>query len=385
MTVVRLYHYVFSSLGGYKTLYASNNMPSGLLPVLEAFARAIYLQAQRRELLAWLRSSDGIWCAVKAFPNGADHAGRSRSCVHVIVPDPLDASRCAGFSALAIPSKFFLSAESSLQVVANELVAHFEPAAPNRPSFGEDVSKDCVSAILSVMLFPHVEARILDSSGTALRVMKALAWALPRGARESLSVSAWAELPTVEGFLPARIVLLGQETEASLSEPGFVLRLPLREGENPVPFNSYAEYVASNIDDDRSFMRVRKLAALVERYPPKPPFEQPRYRRLMEAFSRVEMGLDGSGDLHPRRNPLLSLSAVKDFALAGMAEAALDILQAVVSSIESESGGGIFRQALERLAENAGIDDERFAEGCGFLAERLREFLKLRGEDETVG
>lgn len=383
---MRLSHYVFSSLGGYRALYVSQTMPPGIVPALESFARGVYLAAQRREILAWLRSDDGLWCAAKAFPNGADHVGRSRSCVHAIVCDPDEVAGHAFFSILSLPSKLFLSAESSLQSVANELVARFDPPVPVRPSFGEGVTKDCVSALLSLMLSPEAGATVIDASGEALRIVRSLAWVLPPTVREQLTVSAWAELPPHERFAPARLVVLdGPPSDGGRTERKFVLKFPLREGENPVPFNSYAEYVASNLGSEASFQRVRKLAALVERYPPSTPFTQPKCRRLMEAFARVEVGLDGAGDIHPRRYPLTSLAAVRDFALAGMGSAALDILQTVVSSIKPYSESGTLQEALSRLGESSGFDEERFAEGCGFLADRLREFLQTQAGDEAVG
>ena len=70
---LQLQHHVFSSVGGYKTLFASRGMPKALRDDLDHFARRVYKRVTGAPIHGVLRFEDGSVCWSKVFRNGADH------------------------------------------------------------------------------------------------------------------------------------------------------------------------------------------------------------------------------------------------------------------------------------------------------------------------
>ncbi len=384
---LRLDHYVFSSLGGYRTVYASDGMPRRLVSALEALAKSIYRDAQARELSAWLRPDDATICVVKAFQNGTDHAGRRRSCVHAVVFSAGDAAGSWFFTPFLLPDSVFLSTESPLQSLANELPTEvsLKASAPPRPSSG--CGRDCRQALLSLMLSPAARVAVTDRTGEALSCVRSLSWALPPTVRSHLTLSAGFVLPEVEGLGGARMAILPPQAKPAEDLAGHVVidfpggdAGPRTDSNRGVPFNVYAKFVAANLGSEEGHRRVKKLVELLERHPPSLDLTQERYRRLLEGFAKVEATVE-RGVIDVRRDPVRGLSAVRDFALAGMHSTALDILDSVVSflleryDVDAES----MRAALSRLRSGE-AGDERRGEALSFLAERLVELLETSAQ-----
>ena len=403
---LRLSHYVYSSLGGYRTLYSSSDMPRNQVSDLEALARNIYRPAQSHDIFAWLRPDDGHVCVMKAFQNGTDHAGRRRSCVHAVVFAASDAAGSWFFSPLSVPDSVFLSPESSLQSLPNQLVPECELPPPASFDPPKGLSRERLTALLSVMASPGTTAVVLDRTGSALRTVRALSWVLPPSVRETLTVSAPLVLPAVEGIPRPRIAILpcrdphdalparkraGQLTAPELPAPGWpddaarpdvVLNFPDGAEDPGVPYDVYAEFVASNLADERGRARVRKLVELIERQPPRPELTQGRYWHLLEGFGKVEPCLE-RGVVDVRRAPKRSLSAVGDFARAGMAGAALDILESIVSfAVEGyDVEAAPLRAMVAKLRSGGTGAAPATPEAFEYVAERLAELVGLIGMD----
>ena len=78
---IDLHHHVFSSDGGYKTLFASSGLPKVLVDELESFSRRAYTRLKGPPIRPTLRLRDGSLCESRIFSAGADHTGRPRTCV----------------------------------------------------------------------------------------------------------------------------------------------------------------------------------------------------------------------------------------------------------------------------------------------------------------
>jgi len=379
---LRLSHYVYSSLGGYRTLYSSSDIPKKQVSALEALARNIYRPAQSHDVFAWLRLHEGRVCVVKAFQNGTDHAGRRRSCVHAVVFAASDAAGSWFFSPLSVPDTVFLSPESSLQSLPNQLVPECELPPPVSFDPPKGLSRERLTALLSVMASPGTTAVVLDRTGGALRTVRALSWVLPPSVRGHLTVSASLVFPAVKGVPRPRIAILpGRDARVpdDVPKPDVVLNFPDGAEDPGVPYDVYAEYVASNLADERGRARVRKLVELIERQPPGPELTQGRYWHLLEGFGKVEPCIE-RGVVDVRRAPKRSLAAVGSFARAGMPGAALDILESIVSyAVEGHNvEAAPLRAMVGKLrGGGAGAAPEAFE----YVAERLAELAGLIGMD----
>ncbi len=392
---LRLSHYIYSSLGGYRTLYSSSDISKKQVSALEALARNIYRPAQSRDVFAWLRPDEGRVCVVKAFQNGTDHAGRRRSCVHAVVFAASDAAGSWFFSPLSVPDTVFLSPESSLQSLPNQLVPECELPPPAVFDPPKGLSRERLTALLSVMASPGTTAVVLDRTGSALRTVRALSWVLPPSVRGTLTVSASLVLPAVKGIPRPRIAILpGRDARVpdDVPKPDVVLNFPDGAEDPGVPYDVYAEFVASNLApegqvpgrsdrtwDERGRARVRELVELIERQPPGPELTQGRYWHLLEGFGKVEPCLE-RGVVDVRRAPKRSLSAVGSFARAGMPGAALDILESIVSyAVEGHNvEAPPLRAMVAKLRSGgAGAAPEAFE----YVAERLAELAGLIGMD----
>jgi hypothetical protein len=82
-------HHIYSSTGGYRTVYASADDPSlaSVLPALEQFADSLCSRGASRTLDHRLPIGDGHYAISRSFVHGADHVGRPRTTVHTVVFD----------------------------------------------------------------------------------------------------------------------------------------------------------------------------------------------------------------------------------------------------------------------------------------------------------
>ena len=265
--------------------------------------------------------------------------------------------------------------------------------------------------------------------------MRSLAWVLPPGVRKNITVSAGVSMPDVAGLGPIRFAILPASARKEgggktlLEAADAVIEFPSGEALKAPSPNPYAEFVASNIHSEVGFERVRKLAALMERYPPSldsvpedediqwsmPPADGQvggieitsgewtgeRFEQLLDAFDKIEQDVEEFGTVNVRRDPASSLSAAGDLAAAGMHRLSFDILMAVSSVAISQHGfdGRSFQKTVGRLrsaqakgaapglqsgaggagrklpGEDAPVDRDKLVEAVSYLAETLQKLL----------
>jgi hypothetical protein len=388
---LKLSHHVYSSLGGYRPVFVSPDMPKEFVGPLEALAKGVYLTAQRTDLYMWLqpRESNDIIVS-KGFRNGTDRAGRSRSCVHSIVLSANDAAGSWFFSPLSLPEGLFANADSQLQALGNQLAPQCETPSPSNPRPSENLPRSVLASMLALMIHPTAKGLILDSRGDAVATLRALTWLVPPPARRNITLAAWAVAPDVDPFGPARITVLAPKSESlkTMPKPDVVIEYPSgkvneesEDDEDEITFNVYAEFVASNLSSERGFERMRKLAGLLERHPPGSELTQERYRHILEGFARIEPLVEEWGAVKIRNDVKASLGAVTEFALAGMPSLSLDILDTVVSLAvdQYDMNAESIKRTLTKLRTKMDPGDHRFVDACGFLADQLRDVADALG------
>jgi len=374
---LRLSHYVYSSLGGYRTLYVSPTMPRDLVRPLEGLAKQIYRTAARRQVLGWLRPSDEVAILVKAFQNGTDHAGRPRTCVHAAAIALADAAGFPFFSLLALPEDVFLPPDAQLQSLESQLRPTINLSDPSGFWPSGSLPRESVAALMSLMLVPGLNALVVDHGGETLATLRALAWMCPSRVRRTLTVMVGAPLVPVDGIGGARIVVMPADAKAdSPAQHDVMLNFPDETGRAATMANSYAVYIASNLGGEKGRAVNKSLVGLLERYPPQYELTQVHYTHLVMGFGKVERNVTPDGGFDFKSEPFACLSAVRDFALAGIPELAHYILEAVASKASSQYGldDSSVRPALGKIRMIK--DGERQAEAYSFLADRIDGLIR---------
>ena len=84
MLPFELFDHVYSSVGGYRTLYAHEVLDEDTLAQLERWAQ-LWTELGDKKTQLFSRPFNDYWLFGKVFPAGVDHAGRPRACVHSIL------------------------------------------------------------------------------------------------------------------------------------------------------------------------------------------------------------------------------------------------------------------------------------------------------------
>ncbi|RLI68110.1 hypothetical protein DRO91_09440, partial [Candidatus Heimdallarchaeota archaeon] len=108
MPSIEIYDHVFSSLGGYKTLYAHNGLSDDICNQLKQWAQ-LWIEISSKKTQWFSRPFHDYWMFDKVFPAGVDHAGRPRICVHSVLVhfDDIQAT-WRSFNPIEIQKNWFL-------------------------------------------------------------------------------------------------------------------------------------------------------------------------------------------------------------------------------------------------------------------------------------
>ncbi len=108
MPSIEIYDHVFSSMGGYKTLYAHDGLSDEICNQLKQWAQ-LWIEISNKKTQWFSRPFHDYWLFGKVFPAGVDHAGRPRICVHSVLVhfDDIQAT-WRSFNPIEIPQKWFL-------------------------------------------------------------------------------------------------------------------------------------------------------------------------------------------------------------------------------------------------------------------------------------
>ncbi|HTL51793.1 MAG TPA: hypothetical protein VL860_04365 [Planctomycetota bacterium] len=233
MPSVPLVHHVYSSVGGYKTLYETQDPAAARVQkALVAVANTAYKGGMGATFRGYLRftlpvpanaapprTQFGPWQLppttalgagrwyIKSFPMGTDHVGRPRACVHSIVmlpertnppawwqPNPLSQFENALFSTYDFPAdQIFLTGRDSLQGLrerTRDQIPWQTPDLLHRPAglewlTGGNLPPALVGSMLKLLLFPGSRLFLLASEEHALFLARQLECILPGSYRRS--------------------------------------------------------------------------------------------------------------------------------------------------------------------------------------------------------
>ncbi len=336
-----LHHHVYSSMGGYKTLYASPALPASLVSDLEIFAKRSYTRLKSAPILCFLRLTDGTLCQTRIFSAGADHVGRSRTCVHNVLIRGDELRRIAYFNPLLLPDHYFLRGDSALKSFTTILPHHLDVdpahfarldvlvATPRQPQ--------AVQLMLRAMLSVGRNLILRDPHNIAFGLMRDLFPLLPPGARRAYSIVRGAHLPQVLAgcggvnatFIPAYLKL-----ETLTQQPGNIIidwsdaNAQPRVVNLPAP-NAYVRLLEDLLLLAPQPEKIRRLLALLEAFDSGGVPSENAYSDLVQGYGHIVEAVTDDGGLSQEQLEAIlpeGLNAALPFWRAGFLDLTLDLL-----------------------------------------------------------
>ena len=336
-----LHHHVYSSVGGYKTLYASPALPAPLVSDLEIFSKRSYTRLKGAPILCFLRLNDGTLCQTRIFSAGADHVGRSRTCVHNVLIRGDELRRIAYFNPLLLPDHYFLRGDSALKNFTTILPHHLDVdpahfarldvlmATPRQPQ--------AVQLMLRAMLSTGRSLILRDPHNIAFGLMRDLFPLLPPGARRAYSIVRGAHLPQVLAgcggvnatFIPAYLKL-----ETLAQQPGNIVIDWSDADAQPRVVNLPAPNAYGRLLEDLLLLapqpeKIRRLLALLEASDSGGVPSENAYSDLVQGYGHIVEAVTDDGGLSQEQLEAIlpeGLNAVLPFWRAGLLDLALDLL-----------------------------------------------------------
>ena len=336
-------HHVYSSLGGYKTLYATPGAPAESIANAEDIARRLYRIVGSRPQRAFYHVSAGIYGAVRGFPFGTDHAGRARTCVHTVLFTGDDLAKVPWFNPFTIPDDLFLPADlEDIQYVRFNLketwVIPDEPFDPalhgNR--FGPSIPEPVLRMLVSAMLDPRATI-VLNRRENAFELAQVLVTALPAGLRRRMTYLDRAILqPTSPPVF--RLNFFANDPDPSiLAGDEILIDFNRGESHNDAVRTAYADFVLSCLAPGGNPSNAWRLACLLERYEPDLAFESSlQVRTLLETYRKGTLLFRPDGTFDVSQGPADANEAVAALLPAGCRRLAYAMLRDVGALVEAK-------------------------------------------------
>jgi hypothetical protein len=414
MSELKLYHHIYTSISGYKTIYASQELQQKTVQALEAFSDTLYPKVRQQTLRSLFHPSPDHICISRIFRSSADHAGRRRSCVHNILflkPELFEARYANPFS---FPESLFIkTAPDANQALSlhRKLPSVFETGEPSPADLNTEegiLSAPLAQAIFSAVSSNHDMAVVALSFDCYAFLAKA-GNLLPPAVRLSTSVvagtiyrSTHTDGATIYWLTP------GYDTDTLRNEG--VITYDTTSGRTanlPAP-NRYFSFIAQNLEetdaekpppapeeqpysgsttldlspglldappDTKAQLsgaeKVRRLLALVHRYPIQKIATNDMYHNLIKAFEKTchcfmeDGSIDALSDMNAVCTNLVS------FHQAGYSEIVLDALHQAFADLEEKgelsSSADILRQ-LEASLEDSQVQPVQLEAAINRLA-----------------
>jgi hypothetical protein len=340
MSKLKLHHHVYTSIGGYKTVYVSPELDRRVVRALEAFSDTLYPRVGQQTLRSLFHPSPTHVCISRIFRSSADHAGRRRSCVHNILFTKSDLFDLRYVSPFSFPGSIFLAtAPEATQVpsLGRRLKTELELGEPSISDLKVDagrlsgaIGKSVFSAIMSnhdmAVIAPKFDCyEFLASAGDMLPPFLRFSTSVVSG---TVYRSRFAEGATLYSLSPK------YDTAKLRSEGAITYDATSGTTANlPAP-NKYFAFLARHLDEEAEV--VRKLVAVVHRYPIARVATNDMYHNLIRAFEQTSHCFleDGSLDAMSDINALLGNLVA--FFQAGYTELVVEALRQAFADLEEK-------------------------------------------------
>ncbi len=312
---VELEHHVYSSLQGYRTLYASPRLSPEVAARAEETARALYHSVGTRPQRGFYRPAPGTSAALRAFPCGTDHAGRPRTCVHTVLLRDEAARAIPMFNPLAIPEDLFLREVEDPQDLGGDVRRSWDPPADPSPialwkqSAGK-IRPGTLEMLVPILLETKRAATVFDPRDEAFDIAAVLAYALPPSVRRALTFLSRGPSPAPAGF---RLQFAAVRT--AVHDQIFVDFERFQSANDPER-NAYSDFVIESLRSPDRAADAFRLAAALERHEPDRTFAALGYLDLVEAFRSCRDIFQDDGGIAIRAKCLEAAEAIPRFVQA---------------------------------------------------------------------
>ena len=385
MSELRLYHHVYTSIGGYKTVHASPELDRHVVRTLEAFSDTLYPRVGKQTLRSLFCPSPVYVCISRIFRSSADHAGRRRSCVHNVLFSKSDLFDLCYVNPFSFPESIFLSTApeaTHVPSLGRKLRTELNPGEPSvsdlKISAGQ-LSNAIGQSVFSAVSSSH-DMAVIAPNFDCYEFMASAGDLLPPFLRFSTSVisgtiyhSKFSEGATLYSLAP------GYDTATLRNEGAITYDATSGTTVNlPAP-NRYFVFLAKNLDEETEV--VRKLIAVVHRYAITRVATNDMYHNLIRAFEQTSHCFLEDGALDALSDMGAILNSLVAYFQAGYTEIVLEALRQAFADLEEQgelSGSTDILGQLEMSLEDHQVQPSQKEAAISRLANWLnRAYTKM--------
>jgi hypothetical protein len=360
---LELWHHVYSSQQGYRTLFASPELPPDIAARAEEMARKLYRIVGRRPQHGLYRAAPGLLAALRGFHFGTDHAGRARTCVHTILLREDQLAWIPGFTSFEVPDDLFLPEDTDLQYLGGELRKSWSlPQAADAPHPSIDLPEEWIRLLFPCLLDSVAATVVVDPGGSATGMIAALAHALPPATRRALTFLDGAFIEPSQPPPFGVTICTAIPPEATLGSDVAVIDLATNQSRNLPPPSAFSDFVVSSLAPGGTPADLWTFIAALERYESDRWFTIPELGALLAVFRAARLFKpDGT---FITGNAATAVNAVMRLFRAGAVRIAFSLLDDTLASHVPQAAGLLreqLRAAIQNPAEPALADMVRKA------------------------
>ncbi|MHC5035961.1 MAG: hypothetical protein ACYTHM_01480 [Planctomycetota bacterium] len=331
MSRIDLFHHVYSSQQGYRTLKASPQIPSSTVEVLEEISAKLYPKARSTARFSFFPPDEIFLCCSMNVLSGVDHVGRTRSLVHNILLRRETLQETPGFNHLQIPHNLFLRPGEDLQRAVKTLIPEFifdESNFPPPPSRfdKESLPRKSVLHLLRVMLGERPTVIRGEKDLAYDRIVK-VSGLLPAVIRETLALLNGIFLPEFADIGHPTIYLVPKDFDlAGTVRSGYIaLDSAGMQGFNLPRPHPWDRFVVGHLTAGDTRKDLETLLNVINRFRPLSRYTPQAFQDLIKAFEEARSCFDPDGHLNIQRAPSEALRSTGSFFQAGHPDIVFDI------------------------------------------------------------
>lgn len=329
---MKLHHHIYTTVGGYRSVYTSEGISPELLALLERYSALTYPKVGGLPIFAISPVGRQFLLYSKAFRGGVDHVGRPKACVHnIVVPLTLPSDDGVARIPTLLEDSLFLShppepsdipylpSRLKEEAPAEELVTSVEEVVQT----GDFLKPTNLALLLAATASQEF---FITGGFIALRQrIRTIFPLIPRPSRLLLTLSnIEAPVDAVFGNRGGILRCIKETSEAPTNAP--IIMLDTDTSYNMPAMNRYCTYISESRNRDE----IVRLVLLIERYAPRQPLTFDLYPVLIEGFESVKETIDAEGRPEVKHHTIRALMlSLRHFVSCGFYDFVIDALLGV--------------------------------------------------------
>jgi len=365
---IEIFHHVYSSKDGYRTIKAHPEIPPATIEVLEDISAKLYPKARSGPRFSVFPTDDIFLCCCMTVLSGVDHVGRTRSLVHNILIRREQIQERHGFNHLHLPPDLFIKPGEDLNRAVKNLTPRYEyeegAFAPPPSRFDKEaLPRKAVLQLLRILL---------GDRPTVIRTEKDLAWErlvrvsglIPAVIREPLAVINGVYLPEFSDLGHPTIFLVPPEFDLAGAVHGGITALDGMEnqGYNLPRAHPWDRFVVGHLTAGDSKKALTTLLNVLHRFRPLSRYTPEAFEQLVAAFEEARNCFEPDGRMDIKRAPSEGLSAAGKFFLAGHPDIVFEMFLGCLQLLGARDLNSQVKEFGRMIAEGAETLIPLFAE-----------------------